>query len=93
MTNKEKPVLLARSIIIITLLLLLVPTLFSVSIYSGSDFVLQKTLINKGLALYGLRKYQEAISLFDKALAIEPNNTMILINKQLAQQEQQLQPN
>jgi hypothetical protein len=40
-----------------------------------------------------LRKYQEAISLFDKALAIEPNNTMILINKQLAQQEQQLQPN
>jgi hypothetical protein len=31
--------------------------------------------------------------LFDKALAIEPNNTMILINKQLAQQEQQLQPN
>jgi tetratricopeptide (TPR) repeat protein len=123
MTNKEKPVLLARSIIIITLLLLFVPSLFSVSIYSGSDFVLQKqqhqplaqkysafsqvqnnitdkasventeTLINKGLALYGLRKYQEAISLFDKALAIEPNNTMILINKQLAQQEQQLQPN
>lgn len=52
-----------------------------------------ETLINKGLALYVLRKYQEAISLFDKALAIEPNNTMILINKQLAQQEQQLQPN
>jgi tetratricopeptide (TPR) repeat protein len=35
-------------------------------------------LDNKGLALYSLGKYNEAISSYDKALAIEPNDTIVL---------------
>jgi tetratricopeptide (TPR) repeat protein len=33
-------------------------------------------LSNKGLALLDLGKYEEAITYFDKALAIDPDNTL-----------------
>jgi tetratricopeptide (TPR) repeat protein len=38
-------------------------------------------LINKGIALLIVGKYNEAINLFDKVLALEPNNTLALTNK------------
>jgi heparosan-N-sulfate-glucuronate 5-epimerase len=41
-------------------------------------------LNNKGLALAKLGKYNESIVFFDKALAINPNNTAALNNKGLA---------
>jgi len=38
-------------------------------------------LINEGISLLIVGKYNEAISLFDKALAVEPTNTLALSNK------------
>jgi tetratricopeptide (TPR) repeat protein len=109
MTNKQEPILFAGLIIIVLLVLFISP----LSIYSGSDFVLQKqqqqamaqkyafsqiqnnmtnkasvddveTLLNKGRELSNLGKHQEAISYFDKALAIDPNDVDALDNKGLA---------
>jgi tetratricopeptide (TPR) repeat protein len=42
-------------------------------------------LNNKGMSLGTLGKYQEALTYFDKALVIEPNNSIILENKRLAE--------
>jgi tetratricopeptide (TPR) repeat protein len=41
-------------------------------------------LVKKGIALGHLGKYNEAISLYDKALVIKPNNTAALTNKGVA---------
>ncbi|HSF50891.1 MAG TPA: tetratricopeptide repeat protein [Nitrososphaeraceae archaeon] len=41
-------------------------------------------LNEKGVALGSLGKYDEAIVLYDKALAIEPNNALALNDKNLA---------
>ena len=38
-------------------------------------------LVNEGISFLIVGKYSEAISLFDKALALEPNNTLALSNK------------
>jgi tetratricopeptide (TPR) repeat protein len=38
-------------------------------------------LNNKGLALYRLGKYQEAINCFDRILILNPNVKHVLINK------------
>jgi tetratricopeptide (TPR) repeat protein len=43
-----------------------------------------ETLLNKGRDLLNLGKYEEAVTYFDKALAMQPNNTMILKFKELA---------
>jgi Tfp pilus assembly protein PilF len=37
--------------------------------------------VGKGLALYNMSNYQEALSWFDKALAIDPNSTSAIVNK------------
>jgi tetratricopeptide (TPR) repeat protein len=39
-----------------------------------------ETLLNKGIGLQSLGKYQEAIGYYDRALAVEPNN-LIALNK------------
>ena len=41
-------------------------------------------LDNKGLALYNLGKYEEAIEWYDKVLKIDPNDVNALNNKGLA---------
>ena len=41
------------------------------------------SLVVKGLALYGLGQYEEAIRYYDKVLDIDPNNVVALENKQL----------
>jgi tetratricopeptide (TPR) repeat protein len=41
-------------------------------------------LNGKGNALYGLGKYQDAITYYDRALAIDPNFVTASSNKQLA---------
>ena len=41
-------------------------------------------LNSKGVALYGLERYQEAIEYYDKALASQPNDVKVLYNKGLA---------
>src|SRR5919197_2241834 len=38
-------------------------------------------LINQGISLLIVGKYNEAISLFDKVLAVDPTNTLALTNK------------
>jgi tetratricopeptide (TPR) repeat protein len=43
-----------------------------------------ETLLNKGRDLQILGKHQEAISYYDKALAIEPNDLLALYGKGLA---------
>jgi tetratricopeptide (TPR) repeat protein len=40
-----------------------------------------RALSNKGVALIGLGKYEEAIECFDKALVIDPNNVDALDSK------------
>ena len=39
---------------------------------------------NKGFALYSLGKYNDAISSYDKALAINPNDAGVLNSKGVA---------
>ena len=39
---------------------------------------------NKGLALYYLNKYEDAIECYDRAIQINPNNQLALDNKKLA---------
>jgi tetratricopeptide (TPR) repeat protein len=41
-------------------------------------------LNNKGWALYNQGKFGEAITYYDKALSIDPNNTLAQENKKLA---------
>ena len=38
-------------------------------------------LINEGISLLILGKYNEALNLFDRVLAVEPSNTLALTNK------------
>ena len=40
-----------------------------------------RALTNKGISLYNLGNYTGAIKYYDKALAIQPNNTCALTNK------------
>lgn len=39
------------------------------------------TVINKGISLYDLRKYNDAIISYDKALALNPNDVDTINNK------------
>jgi tetratricopeptide (TPR) repeat protein len=41
-------------------------------------------LSNKGVSLFELEKYSEAIEYYDKALAIDPNDIKTLNNKKAA---------
>ena len=38
-------------------------------------------LVGKGLELYNMSNYQESLIWFDKALAVDPNNSSAIINK------------
>ena len=42
------------------------------------------TLINKGIALAALQKYNEAVKYYDKVLAINPNATSAIDGKRLS---------
>jgi len=37
--------------------------------------------MNKGYALHQMKQYQDAITVFDRVIALEPNNTAALLNK------------
>ena len=52
------------------------------SVHDASDEA--RKLYAQGHALLELKKFNEAIDLFDKALAINPNNTGVLNDKQTA---------
>jgi tetratricopeptide (TPR) repeat protein len=39
------------------------------------------SIINKGISLSQLEKYEVAITYFDKVLAIDPNNIQVLFGK------------
>ena len=51
------------------------------TIIKKANTPINNNLINEGISLLILRKYNEALNLFDRVLAVDPNNTLALTNK------------
>jgi tetratricopeptide (TPR) repeat protein len=74
------------------LIIIILVSIFLISLIEFGDTSAQESegftddveaLFDKGLALDGLGQYEEAISYYDKVLAIDPNNIFALGNKGL----------
>ena len=78
---KTQRIIISLIVVIYVLICIAFQTEFAYALSDQSNET-ARTLNKKGVDLLGLGSYNEAVQNFDKALAIDPNHTTALKNKQ-----------